>query len=111
MTNFERQEAFKILKEYRIEANKECKGCSSLRHYPLRAFPSRIYDCRECNFTYSGTPDIPNCPCKNCLIKCTCDNMCDIFIVQIKEYKMSIWYNRYIKVDEPKKYYAHSIGS
>jgi len=112
MTNSARQEAFKILKVYRIEAQKECKGCLSLNRYPhpLRTFPSRIYAGEECSFTYSGTPDIPNCPCKNCLIKCTCDNICENFITQAKEYKRSMWCNCDIKVDGPKKYYVRPIG-
>jgi hypothetical protein len=95
MTNFERQEAFKIMKEYRIEANKECRGCSSLSVYK---------NVIECKFTSSGTPDIPNCPCKNCLIKCTCNHICENFVTQAKGYPKRIFYTNQIKIDGRKQY-------
>jgi len=108
MTNSERQEAFKILKNYRIEAQKECKGCLSIsRGYRTRSPLSHKkwnYKGEECKFSYSGIPDIPNCACKECLIKCTCNNMCDDFVTQAKGYPKCINYLRDIKIDGPKKY-------
>jgi hypothetical protein len=106
MTNSERQEAFKILKEYRIEANKECRGCLSISTYPFKKTSCNdpTVNSSECKFTSSGIPDIPNCPCKNCLIKCTCNHICENFVTQARGYKRCIHYIRDIKIDGRKQY-------
>jgi hypothetical protein len=112
MTNSEKQEALKIMKEYRIEAREECKGCLSINtSYPLpssgwRRLPDREYIDKECKFTQSGFPDIPNCPCKTCLIKCTCNYMCKDFVTQAKGYKRCMHYTIDLNINGPKKYYA-----
>jgi hypothetical protein len=98
MTTSERQEAFKILELYRIEAQKECKGCLSINS-----------SYKECKFTHLGFPDIPNCPCKCCLIKCTCDAMCEDFVIQAKGCKRYIHYIYDQKINDPKKYHIKRI--
>lgn len=49
--------------------NKECSGCISFNN-----------GFRECQLTKLGTEDIPNCPCKICLVKVTCKNECNNFL-------------------------------
>lgn len=46
----------------------ECRGCKSYIMLPLKA---------ECRFTIEGVSDIPDCPCKKCLVKVVCVEVCD----------------------------------
>lgn len=54
----------------------ECKGCKSLIKLPLKS---------ECRFTPEGVLDIPICPCKDCLVKVLCVDVCDKLSILITE--------------------------
>lgn len=59
-----------------IKVIEECKGCKSLIKLPIK---------RECRFTPEGVSDIPSCPCKDCLVKVLCVEVCDKLSILIIE--------------------------
>jgi hypothetical protein len=64
----------------KIEIDKNCIGCLSLSRVP--------HDHKaECQYTNGGITSIPNCPCKECLIKMICDTTCENFSTTAKSYK------------------------
>jgi hypothetical protein len=86
MTKEERKRAFEILAEERIKANNECRGCKSFVDDPPRY---QVYKKTwSCQFALSGWPDIPNCPCKDCLLKSSCGEECSEFTRVFKISKM-----------------------
>ena len=79
------EEVFKLIEENIKRANKECNGCLSLMYRTITEPKKYIY--QQCLFLESGTPDIPNCACKECLLKCICGESCDKFRKKYDIYK------------------------
>ena len=50
-----------------------CNGCKSLRCY------GRCYGGFECVHTRVGIKDLITCPCKECLLKTVCQDVCPEF--------------------------------
>jgi hypothetical protein len=64
----------------KIEIDKNCIGCLSLTRVPH-------YHKAECKYTNGGVTSIPNCPCKECLIKIICQTSCENFLHTANSYK------------------------
>lgn len=68
-----------------ILAPDECIGCHSLNYW------------EECRESPGNKKDIPDCPCKTCLVKITCNikikNSCSIF----SSSKSKVWEQCFIK--------------
>lgn len=83
-----------------MNENNECSGCLAL-------YFSNSTECFECVYTRLGIENIPNCPCKKCLIKGICTNNCETFSEISKD--DSATYDIYIK--ERSRFYSKVMVS
>jgi len=82
----------------KLKKIKECSGCVCFTQYN---FKNVTYT--ECGITSANIVDMPNCICKDCLLKCVCDNICEDFLNQLKEYNSEV-IMRSVKIGGSKKY-------
>jgi hypothetical protein len=55
----------------------DCKGCKSLKILEKNQNISEEEICLSSPMVYHMWNKIPNCPCKECLVKSMCDDPCE----------------------------------
>lgn len=63
-----------------------CKGCTTLRYFDGR---------EECGYTLLDVNELINCPCKECLVKVTCEKICADFKTAMNSEQKLIYKNLY----------------
>ena len=71
-------------KDQAIGTTENCKGCLSKMH--ISTLSTRTIERDECSHTDPSVLDIPECPCKVCIVKVMCDTLCQEFINTAKRY-------------------------
>jgi len=64
-----------------LGSTKDCTGCLSKVHIDIGKIERD-----ECSHTDPSTLDIPNCPCKTCIVKAMCNTLCVDLVNAARDY-------------------------
>jgi len=67
-----------------IGSTEDCRGCLSKMH--ISTLSTGTIERDECSHTDPSVLDIPECPCKVCIVKVMCNTLCQEFIDTAKRY-------------------------